>query len=330
MSVGPEQSLFSTPWTRQGQILKAPDPAGGPAAAWWASHAQAVTPLALEPRRWRLYFGGRGADNRSRMIWVDVDPQADMAVLERGYAPILDLGPPGRFDAAGQCPSSALWRGTGAQARVDLYYVGLHLRADVPYSVAVGLATSRDGAVFAPAVPGPVLSTGPDDPWFSSVAHVTDTAQGSHAWYMSGTGWTAGAAGPDPVYGLATATAPDGIHFTRTAPGIAASAGRGGLTRPWAVTLDGTPQLIFAERGTRGFRDGGAQGYRLMQVALGPDHAPLGTPLPLLWANPPAPEDWDATMQAYPAVMPLGPGHVLFYNGADFGRHGFGWATRHL
>jgi len=322
-------------WTRRGRIVTAPDPGAG----WWASHAQAPTPLVMEPRRWRLYFGARDAKNRSRMLWVDVDPEADMAVIDRGRDPVMELGAPGRFDAAGQCPSSALWRGAGADRRVDVYYVGLHLRADVPYSVAVGLASAPDGKHFVPAVEGPVLSTGPDDPWFSSVAQVTDRPDGAHAWYMSGTGWVAGEAGPnqnpDPVYGLATATAPDGIRFTRTAPGIAPSADRGGLTRPWAFDTGRGRVLMFAERGTHGFRAGGAAGYRLMQVPLDRHDTPVGTPAPLRWTAAPNPDDWDAAMQAYPAVMPLGTetgsetgsGHVLFYNGAGFGATGFGWAT---
>jgi hypothetical protein len=308
-------------WVRRGMLFRRPADVG-----WWASHAQAVTPLVLEPRRWRLYFSGRDAQNRSRILFVDVDPLDGMRVIERCFEPVLELGAPGSFDSAGQGACAALVRG-GA---VHLYYVGVHLRRDVPYGLAVGLAASPEGKGFERLVPGPVLSTGPQDPWFSSAAHVTDDAAGgATAWYTSGTGWVElPGGGRDPVYELASASSPDGIRWTRRpAAQVAAAGGAGGLTRPWAVTIGGQRLLFFAERGTFGFRSDSAQAYRLRQVPLDPAGTPSGPAVPVAFANPPGPDDWDGFMQAYPSVLPLQGGHVMFYNGDGFGRDGFGWAT---
>lgn len=307
-------------WRRRGLMFRRPAD-----VAWWQSHAQAVTPLVLEPRRWRLYLSGRDGHNRSRMVFVDVDPLDDMRLLDRCFEPVLELGAPGTFDSAGQGACSALMR-AGA---VHLYYAGIHLRRDVPYGIAIGLASSPDGRRFARAVPGPVLSTGPRDPWFCSVAHVTDGPEGAIAWYTSGTGWVDLPEGSrDPVYELASARSPDGIHWTRRPQArVPATAEAGGLTRPWAVEIGGQPHLFFAERGTYGFRSDSARAYRLRHVRLDAAGLPSGAPMPVVFANPPRPGDWDGFMQAYPSILPLQEGHVMFYNGDGFGRDGFGWAT---
>jgi hypothetical protein len=42
--------------------------------------------------------------------------------------------------------------------------------------------------------------------------------------------------------------------------------------------------------------------------------------------NPPVTGDFDSWMQAYACVVPHGEDLVMFYNGNDFGRAGFGWA----
>jgi hypothetical protein len=307
-------------WRRQGMLLRRPSESG-----WWASHAQAVTPLVLEPRRWRLYFSGRDAQNRSRILFVDVDPLDGMRLLDRCFEPVLDLGAPGAFDSAGQGACSALLR----DGVVHLYYVGVHLRRDVPYGLAVGLAASADGRRFERLVPGPVLSTGPQDPWFSSAAHVTDGPEGATAWYTSGTGWVdLPSGGYDPVYELASATSPDGILWRRRPSArVGAVAGEGGLTRPWASRIAGRWWLFYAERGVNAFRTDPEQSYRLRQVALDAEGEPCAPPGRVRFANPPEPEDWDGFMQAYPSVLPLEGGHVMFYNGNGFGREGFGWAT---
>lgn len=305
-------------WRRQGLIL-AP-----PGTDAWASHAQAPTPLVLGPRLWRVYVGGRGRDNRSRIFRVDLDPGAGMAVLQTSCAPVLELGPPGAFDSAGQCASAVMLRPGG---QVWIWYVGMHLRRDVPYGLAVGLAVSDDGGLtFRRGASGPVIASGPEEPWFCSVAHVTQAGPGDwHAWYMSGTGWTAPespGADPDPLYGLAQARSADGIAWRRAGPGLALPGQA--LTRPWALA----DRLVFSARATAGFRDDPAAGYRLMEVGLSDAGDAAGTPRPLRLDPAPAPGDWDHAMQCYAAILPHDGGEAMLYNGAGFGHAGFGWATR--
>ncbi|MEM0921460.1 MAG: hypothetical protein AAGI13_00335 [Pseudomonadota bacterium] len=306
-------------------IQIAPEPGIG----WWKTHAQNPTPLIFGDRQWRLYFAVRDQENRARMLWVDVDPLDGMRITARAVEPILPLGAPGCFDSAGQGPSVALWR----DGTVYLYYMGMHLRRDVPYGLALGLATSADGARFARQSPGPVLSVGPLDPYFVSLAHIQPETEGFSAWYMTATGWTPRPEGPaDADYGVRRAVSEDGLTWSPQdvliAPGTAKLPEGGGLARPWRARIDGIERLFFSYRARTDFRTDRDAAYRILSLPLDAEGMPAGPAEPLAFANPPTASDWDGFMQAYPTVLPLGQGHVMFYNGNGFGQIGFGWATR--
>lgn len=313
-------------WTRQGLVTSGP-PAGH---RWWASHAQAPTPVVFGPRHWRLYFSARDAHNRSRMVFLDLDPLDDMRVLALHDQPLLELGPPGRFDSAGQGASHVVCDGH----RLLLYYVGVHLRGDVPYGIALGLAESLDGGEsFSPLAEGPILTINQLDPYFTSMIHVAPQAAGSWAaWYMTGTGWEERPNGvPDSLYGLRRAVSPDGRHWTPTEVTLGVDDGifdeAAGLARPWVISMGGVDRLWFSHRAGEGFRTEREATYRIMDIELTPSGEPVGRPRPLRFANPPAADEWDGFMQAYPAIVPLESGYVMFYNGNGFGQSGFGWAT---
>lgn len=307
-------------WKRRGLILQ---PSGQ--SDWWASHAQAVTPLVLSPCRWRLFFAARDSHNRSHIIHIDVDPRAEMRVLDTRFEPILDLGPPGTFDSAGQGPSMALKRGE----RIDLYYVGVHLRRDVDYGVAVGLASCAEDGHFERRVPGPVLSTGPYNPYLTFSLFIVEEENRLTAWHVSGVGWIPNDTGAlDPIYDLKRAYSSDGI-FWKTAPtgGLPLRHGAAGLGRPWIADIAGEKIMFFSSRGSRGFRKAGGETYRIWSAKLRGDEVPEDDTAPIVFENPAQAGDWDFEMQEYASVLPLEEGYVMFYNGNAFGQSGFGWAT---
>ena len=306
-------------WKRRGLLIR---PEGQ--SDWWVSHAQSGTPLILSSRRWRLFFAGRDGGGQSRIMYIDVDPRAEMRVHETRFDPILDLGLPGTFDSAGQLPSTALQRGE----RIDLYYIGAHLRRDVDYGLAIGLASGAESGQFGRRVRGPVLSTGPHDPYFVTSLFVAEDGNQFVGWYASAVGWISIEAGRlDPTYDLKRATSPDGI-FWKTSPtgGLALQDGIGGYARPWVANIGGEEILFYSKRGFRRFREAGGETYRLWWVRL-KSGFPNGAAAPVVFENPARPGDWDYEMQEYASVVPLDSGYVMFYNGNGFGRSGFGWAT---
>lgn len=294
------------------------------AADWWQSHAQAPTPLVIDARRWRLFTTGRDAQNHSRIVCIDVDPLDDMKILDRHFTPLLDLGPPGAFDTVGQGVSMVFWH----EGQVHLYFMGMHLRQETPFVVSIGLAKSDDGLQFTRTVPGPVMSTGPRDPYFVSLGHVSKTADGFLSWYTSGDGWIKTPSGRmDPIYGLRQGKSSNGIDWVAQEAVIPMTSEIAGMARPWLMPFDGGHRLFFSGRGARDFRDNPDYSYRLCSVNMTPEGDPDGEIELLEFENPPQPGDWDYGMQAYPSVMPLQGGYVMFYNGDGFGRDGFGWAT---
>jgi hypothetical protein len=306
---------------RRERLLLAP-PEAHP---WWRSHAQCPTVLALGASLWRVYFAARNAGNQSHIIYADFDPSEDMRLLRLEAEPLLEPGAPGTFGSAGMGPSSALFVGT----RVFLYYVGFSLRRDVPHQLAIGLAVSEDGgATFRRAVPGPVLSTGPFDPFFSSTPHVEyrDGAFGMH--YMSGIAWQRHGDRFDPLYLIKRAVSSDGIRWTTDddiAVGFADKA-ETALARPWVIRRNDGHHMWFCRRGMRD-SEGRVEDPYLLGYARSRDGLSWSRADELLrFANPPRSGEWDSAMQAYPCVVTRGDELLLFYNGDGFGQTGFGFA----
>lgn len=308
----------SSVWHREGLLV-----AVKPNHPWWVSHAQLPTVLPFSDRLWRVYFGARDANNRSRALAVDVDPGDNMRILMEHFDPLLEFGPVGAFDHRGVSPSAALL----VDGQVRLYYIGVSVREDVRGQTAIGLAVSDDGLDFRRAFVGPVLGAGPFDPYFATAATVGRESEGYRMWYVGGTEWRTVNGLPDPSYELRVARSADGLLWNpRTETYLALDTpAQAGLGRPWfARTADGL-RLWFSRRGNA-YRVRGDGAYRLASIGVDEQGAFSGTAEPVTFENPPAPGDFDSWMQAYACVVPHGEDLVMFYNGDDFGREGFGWA----
>lgn len=305
-------------WRREGFI-----PVPTCSSAGWASHAQNPTLLPLSERLWRIYFAARDPHNRGRMAALDVDPGADMKVLEAHLEPMLKPGPPGTFDHEASGPGSALV----VDGQIWMYYTGLTVRRDVPLQFAIGLALSDDGLKFRRAQNGPVISTGPLDPYFATNPAVLRSGDRWRMWYVSGTGWEHVAGSLEPSYELRTVTSCDGVNWDRaSSTAVAVSEPWIGLGRPWAVARPQGFWLWFCRRG-RDFRGADAsEPYRLAWTELDRSGVSLASTSEIGFENPPKSGDFDDVAQAYPCVLPYRDDLIMFYNGNDFGAAGLGWA----
>lgn len=306
-------------WHREGMLVSVKE-----GHAWWASHAQQPTALPLSDRLWRIYFGARDRDNRMRILAVDVDPGDGMRVVSEHFDPILDLGPLAAFDREGVAPSSALM----IDAQVFLYYTGIIVRRDVRAQVSIGLAISDDGLNFRRAFPGPIFGVGPFDPYYSGVPTVRRTESGYYRmWYVGGNEWQRVNGVLEPFYEIRTTRSPDGLAWdARSNAAMPQGPGnRDGLGRPWIVEESDGLRLWFSRRG-RSYRSSGAGAYRLSSVRLDGEGFACGAEEDMAFDNPPAAGDFDSWMQAYSCILPYRDELIMFYNGNDFGKEGFGWA----
>jgi hypothetical protein len=256
------------------------------------------------------------------MLAVDLDPGDRMRVVAEYLDSLLDCGPPGTFDHGGASPSAALW----VDGQVRLYYIGVSRREDVRGQTAIGLAVSDDGLTFRKAFSGPVHGIGPFDPCFTTAPTVRRMREGYRMWYVSGTEWRPVHGKMEPFYEIRSTHSSDGfIWDARSQTTIALRAPAAGYGRPWVAEGNDGLRLWFSRRGEvyRGVGDGA---YRLASI-LADEHGGFsGAAEPVAYENPPETSDFDSWMQAYACVVPHRDDLIMFYNGDDFGRTGFGWA----
>ncbi len=285
------------------------------------SHAQVPTVLVKEDR-YRVYIATRPKQTLSLTTYVDVALDDPTRVLRVHDQPLLQPGKPGTFDEFGVMPSSVIAVGD----LVYLYTTGWMRGHTVPYLNAVGLAVSRDGGhSFERMFEGPVVDRTAREPFSAMSPFVMRQGAAWHMWYSSGTGWFQGPEKVEPVYLIKYASSDDGIAWRQ--PNITCIPGKTpeeANTRPAVVFDRGAYHMWFSYRGSRDFR-GGAGSYRIGYArstdakAWTRDDSKAGIEA--------AATGWDSGSVAYPYVVEGPKGRVMFYNGTDFGRGGFGVAT---
>lgn len=292
----------------------------------WSTLCQMPTAFFPSRDRIRMYFSSRDARNRSHVFRADLEAAAPFRVISVEAEPVLGPGRLGTYDAEGVMPSAVVDRGD----EVWLYTIGWTVRKDVPYHNAIGVAYSRDrGRSFTRLVPGPIVGTGPNEPYFCGTCDVQRVGTEWLMWYMSATEWRVVRDKPEPRYHLKLATSDDGLRW-RYGEHVAidyVSDAEGGIARATVLPSEHGYWMWFCYRGISDYRGDGAAAYR-----LGLGHSldgkrwerlsrPVFSDLPL---------DFDRHMECYPTVLRGPSGTYVFYNGSDFGRTGVGYAEVEL
>ncbi|KXF75003.1 hypothetical protein ATN84_20135 [Paramesorhizobium deserti] len=211
-----------------------------------------------------------------------------------------------------------------------MYYIGWTVRADVPYHNAIGVARSQDGGeTFERFLPGPILGAGPFEPYFCGTGELGRIDGQWVMWYMSATGWRVVNGKPEPRYHLKQAWSEDGIIWKQDGS-IAvdyASDDEGGVARATVLKRADGYHMWFCHRGIANYRGHGANAYRIGRaVSLDGRSWKRLTEEPA-FAAPPQTDDFDESMECYPAVYENAGNTYIFYNGSDFGQTGIGYAT---
>ncbi len=305
-------------WEKRGRIF-IPDGR----TPWMRTHA--ALPLAdrLDDGTLRIYFAGRDAANRSRIGWLDTDPDDPARVIEVSREPLLDLGDRGTFDDNGMMPSCTVNTG----GRKYLYYIGWNPQVTVSYRLAIGLAVSDDGGrTYRRYSKGPLLDRDRDEPFFNTAPCVLHEQDHWQMWYVSCTGWDEVQGHPEPIYHIKHAESEDGLSWRRTGNVCVDYDGfTRAIGRPWVIHTGNRYAMWFSYRGLTDYRTDPRTSYR-----IGYAESCDG----LHWERQPDPaglersaEGWDSVMLAYTNVVRL-PGRLYcFYNGNGFGMSGLGYAV---
>ncbi len=307
-------------WKKLGNLF---NPALSRPLVWMQEFAQCPTPFVLNKEVLRVYFAcrpQRGADRQyvSHSAYVDLARDDLARIVRIAQTPLLPHGGRGSFDEFGAMPGSVLREGND----VYLYYTGWTRMQSVPYTLAIGLAVSRDGGeTFCKAGPGPLVGLSLDEPYFVTGPVVRIVDEQWVMWYLSCREWLFDSGRPEPVYQIACARSSDGINWQRD----------GGPVIPvrWENECQdilapfffaGKWHAVFAWRRPSPFLGGYRLGYAWSTdlARWQRDDSAVGIDL--------SPDGWDSQMMCYPQVIEVDGRILMFYCGNDFGREGFGVA----
>ena len=237
--------------------------------------------------------------------------------------PILSLGGLGEFDEFGTYPVSVIRNGDEVRA----YYAGWTRCESVPFNVAIGMATSRDGGkTFTKLGNGPVLSYSPDEPFVLSGPKIRRFNDAWYLWYIAGRKWKMVEGRAEPVYKIRMASSADGIHWNKVNRDLIESRIEEDEAQasPDVFYANGKYHMFFCYRYSSNYR-GKENGYRIGYASSTNlidwvrDDAKAGIDV--------SEEGWDAEMISYPHVFELDGKIYLAYLGNQVGRHGFGLAV---
>ncbi|WP_300332559.1 hypothetical protein [Accumulibacter sp.] len=307
-------------WRKLGRLF---NPAHSRPWPWMQEFAQCPTPFVLNDDVLRVYFAcrpRRGADRQyvSHPAYVDLARDDLTRIVRVAQTPLLPGGDSGTFDEFGAMPGSVLREGSD----VYLYYTGWTRMQSVPYTLAIGLAVSRDGGeTFFRAGPGPVLGLSLDEPYFVTGPVVRIVDDQWIMWYLSCRRWLFDGGQPEPVYQIARAGSSDGIHWQRESAAVMPLLSENecqDILAPFFFA--GTWHAIFAWRQPSAFLGGYRLGYAWSTdlTTWQRDDSAVGIEL--------SADGWDSQMMCYPQVIEVDGRILMFYCGNDFGREGFGVA----
>jgi hypothetical protein len=311
-------------WRKLGKVFRPQDVEGRP---WLREFAQAPCALLFEDFV-RVYFSCRPpADSMGRYVshsaYVDLD-RADLFRI-RGIAerPILSLGGLGEFDEFGTYPVSVIRDGGTIRA----YYAGWTRCESVPFNVAIGVASSRDGGTtFEKLGNGPVLSYTLDEPFVLSGPKIRRFQGAWYLWYIAGRKWKEVDGRAEPVYKIRMATSADGLSWTKLNKDLIESRIEEDEAQasPDVCYSGGKYHMFFCYRYSSGFRSKQG-GYRIGYASStnlldwSRDDGKAGIDV--------SEDGWDAEMVSYPHVFEVDGRTYMAYLGDQVGRYGFGLAA---
>lgn len=308
-------------WEKLGHIF---DPTAGDYGDFMRSHAQCPSVIVMEDAL-RVYFSCRpepiDGQYLSYTAWLDLDPKDPTKVLRVAKKPVMQLGALGSFDEHGIYPTSTI----RVKDEIFMYYGGWHRKQTTPYSVAIGLAKSKDGENFTRVYDGAFFNSNEVDPFEVSCPKIRNFGGRNFLFYLSGRGWTMHDGRAESLYKIRIAAYRDGAGWIRLPKDIIPDVLSDGECQAGADVFlkDGKYHMYFSYRHATDYRNP-QRGYRIGYARSNDlatwerDDSYAGIEL--------SKDGFDSEMMHYPHVFKYGSDHFMLYNGNDFGRYGLGLA----
>ena len=301
-------------WKKHGLVYR-PDRS----LSWAQSHAMIPTPVRIDSERIRIFITSCDVSGIGRPGYVDVSAADPRRVLSVGKVPLLAIGDPGTFDENGVLTCSVA---KGSEGEMLMYYVGFELGTKIRYRLLTGLAVSHDqGETFTRVKKTPVLERSDRELYFRCGPCCIKETHGFKMWYVGGDRWMDVKGKQMPVYDIRYIESEDGYTWPeRGEVQISITQeDEHGFGRPYVIPKpQGGYRLFYSVRriSCGAYRMGYAESvdgknWVRMDEKINLDVSPGAF-------------DSDAIM--YAAPIQIGEKLLVFYNGNDFGREGFGLA----
>lgn len=300
-------------WHRRGLLIPAPTP-----QSWAHSHAALPFPEVIDRQQIGVYYSPRDEHGCAHVALALVEASSadgELTITSHQPEPILSPGPLGAFDDRGVTISCVV----STEGATFLYYTGWTLGVSVPFYFFAGLAIRPKGEhIFERVSPAPILERNDVDPYLTASPWVLRENGIWRMWYVSCVGWRLVDAVPQHCYHLRYAQSEDGITWRRE--GLVsidfANDSEYAISRPCVVRDSDCYRMWFSARGDS-YRLGYAESPDGLTWTRDDGRAGLEFPG----------ENWDAEMQAYPAIFDHGGRRYVLYNGNGYGRTGIGYAV---
>jgi len=289
------------------------------------THCHKPTPLIVDDKTLRIYFGVRDETNKTRTTFIDVDINNLSKIKYVHNKPVLDLGKIGAFDDSGANVSSVIRSGN----EVYMYYIGWNPSTTVHTRNSIGLAVSKDnGFTFERLYDGPILDRNKEEPYYTGAVDVIKEGDLWKMWYTSGSEWKIINGKPEIWYHIKYAYSYNAIDWHRNnvcciPPNNEFEA----TARPCVIKHGETYKMWYSRRDIRNFRFDKIHNYRAGYAESndGINWERFDEKVGIDTSN----EGWDSDAIAYPYVLRIGRRHIMLYNGNGFGKSGFGYAEHH-
>lgn len=299
-------------WTKRGLVF---DVARHGVGGWMSHSALTPTPWLRGDGTIRVYASFRDQEGVGRIGFVDVLADEPTRVLRVSSVPVLDVGRGGCFDDSGMILGDIV----EAPGGLHLFYVGFQGVTGAKFLAFSGLAISTDGGErFERVQETPILDRAPGRSTIAAIhsAHHIDGRW--RLWYAVGDDWEYIDGKAFPRYHIRYAETTDLLRIPREdTQCLCPSGDEYRIGRPRVSRLDDRYAMHFTwgDRAGRyqpgiAFSDDGIAWHR-QDEALG---------------IAPSRDGWDSSMLCYPALVSHGAKRLMFYNGNDMGRAGFGVA----
>jgi predicted GH43/DUF377 family glycosyl hydrolase len=304
-------------WEKKGRIFSPNEKLD-----WSKSHATLPTPVLIADDVLRIFYTSRDIEQKSRISFIDVDPDNPLGIINTNDNFVLDIGKLGMLDDRGLTSSFALPVGD----KLYFYYNGYNIATPARYRVAIGLAISKNnGASFTRYSDGPVMDRSFFDPCGCATPYILFENGVYRMWYTSFIKWEMINGDAEPFYRIAYAESKDAISWHSKSVCIDLENNEGGIVRPSVQKVGDKYYMWFSVRKNTGYRDSLDASYRIgfAESENGIDWVRKDDEFNLDVSD----SGWDSEMMAYPYVYNYKGRLYMFYVGNGFGKSGFGLAS---